>query len=147
MARERSVSPEVSAQIMGLAAEHSNREIANILSKQGIKLSHVTIGKVVNECRSERSGQTKQVVSEYIAKTVVTDLEILERQRDQLFAWFNNESLRISERLMCSDRLNKVIDTRLKYSGADPDDKDKVVVNLFDPETRRAMLRKAANEP
>jgi len=121
------ITPELSAQILALSAEHSNRQIEAILCEQGIKLSNVSIGKVVNEYRKERAGQTKDVVIEHIKKTVITDLDILEEQRDKLYAWFNDDNLRINERLMCSDRLNKVIDTRLKYSGAGEMDEDKAI--------------------
>lgn len=112
------ITPELTAQIMALSATNSNRQIEAILSEQGIRLSNVSICKLVSNYRKERAGQTKEAVAEHIKKTVITDLDILESQRDKLYQWFNDESLRISERLMCSDRLNKVIDTRLKYSGA-----------------------------
>ncbi|HEY0267647.1 MAG TPA: hypothetical protein VGC12_00270 [Methyloradius sp.] len=112
------VTPEISAQILALSATHSNRQIEAILSEQGIKLSNVSIGKIVNEYRKDRAGQTKEVVNEHIKKTVITDLDILENLRDEIYSMFGDRNLRASERLMCSDRLVKVIDTRLKYSGA-----------------------------
>lgn len=125
--------------IMGLSATHSNRKIAEILTNQGIKLSHVTIGKIVIEQRKERAGQTKEVVNEHIKKTVITDLDILENLRDEIYDMFNNKELRPSERLMCSDRLVKVIDTRLKYSGAgDPPTEDDFK-NMSDEELQRII--------
>lgn len=117
------VTAEIVAQIMGLAAMNSNRQISEILSKQGIKLTHVTIGKIIKEHRTERTEATKETINEHIKQTVTTDLDILQNTRDKLYNWFKDESLRISERLMCLDRLNKVIDTRLKYSGAGEPDK------------------------
>jgi hypothetical protein len=125
------VTDEIISIIVGLSATQSNREIVETLSKSNIKLSHVTVGKIVNENRQERTAQTKEAVNEYIKKTVVTDLEILEQQRDKLYQWFNDDNLRVTERLMCSDRLNKVIDTRLKYSGADEQDEDKKINIIF----------------
>ena len=113
------VTAEIAAQIMGLSAMNTNRQIAEILTKQGIKLSHVTIGKLIKENRAERAEATKETIAEHIKHTVTTDLDILQKQRDKLYEWFNDDSHRISERLMCLDRLNKVIDTRLKYSGAE----------------------------
>lgn len=125
--------------IMGLSATHSNRKIAEILSNQGIKLSHVTIGKIVAEQRKERAGQTKEVVNEHIKRTVITDLDILENMRNQLYSWFEDPNLRISERLACGDRLNKVIDTRLKYSGAGDTPPEDDFSNLTDEELQRII--------
>lgn len=116
------VKPEIVSIIMGLSASQSNRQIQQTLSTQGIKLSHVTIGKIVRENRQERAEATKETINEHIKQTVTTDLDILQNTRDKLYNWFQDDNLRISERLMCLDRLNKVIDTRLKYSGAgEPD--------------------------
>ena len=122
------VTAELSAQIMGLSAMNTNRQIADILSKQGISLSHVTIGKIIKENRVERAEATKETINEHIKQTVTTDLDILQNTRDKLYEWFNDDSHRISERLMCLDRLNKVIDTRLKYSGAEEkEDKEMII--------------------
>lgn len=116
------------ALILALSATQSNREIESELARQGIKLSRTTIGKIINEHRQERAATTKETINEHIKHTVTTDLDILQKQRDKLYEWFNDDGLRISERLMCSDRLNKVIDTRLKYSGAEElDEKDRTL--------------------
>lgn len=122
------VTAELSAQIMGLSAMNTNRQIADILSKQGISLSHVTIGKIIKENRAERAEATKETINEHIKQTVTTDLDILQNTRDKLYEWFNDNSHRISERLMCLDRLNKVIDTRLKYSGAEEKEDKELVI-------------------
>lgn len=116
---------ETASIIIALSATHSIRQIESVLDSQGIKISRSTIGNIVKENRSERAGMTKEVVQEHIVKTVMTDLDILEDMRNQLNEYRQSGNLRISEKLMCIDRLNKVIDTRLKYSGAgEPDKKD-----------------------
>ena len=122
------VKSEIVSIIMGLSATQSNRQIQQTLSTQGIKLSHVTIGKIVRENRKERAEATKETINEHIKQTVTTDLDILQNTRDKLYEWFNDDNHRISERLMCLDRLNKVIDTRLKYSGAEEkEDKEMII--------------------
>lgn len=124
------VNTETISLIMGLSATMSSRKIEEYLNTQGIKLSYVTIGKIINEHRKERAEQTKEVINEYIKGGVVTDLEVLEEMRDQLREWFKSPGIRISERLMCADRLNKVIDTRLKNCGAGETDGKDVHINV-----------------
>ncbi|MBP2635041.1 MAG: hypothetical protein H6Q72_948 [Firmicutes bacterium] len=132
------VTAEIVAQIMGLAAMNSNRQISEILSKQGINLTHVTIGKIIKENRQERTEATKETINEHIKQTVTTDLDILQNTRDKLYNWFKDDNLRISERLMCLDRLTKVIDTRLKYSGAsEPDKPDDKFDQMTDEELEK----------
>ena len=127
------IKPEVIAQILALSATMSNRKIESYLRTLGIKVSNVSIGKVIKENRVERAEATKETINEHIKQTVTTDLDILQNTRDKLYEWFNDDSHRISERLMCLDRLNKVIDTRLKYSGAEEDtSKDRVVKITLD---------------
>ena len=129
------IKPEVIAQILALSATMSNRQIESYLSTQGIKVSNVSIGKVIKENRVERAEATKETINEHIKQTVTTDLDILQNTRDKLYEWFNDDSHRISERLMCLDRLNKVIDTRLKYSGAaEPEKNDDDFSRLSDEE-------------
>lgn len=127
------VKSEIVSIIMGLSATQSNRQIQQTLSTQGIKLSHVTIGKIVRENRKERAEATKETINEHIKQTVTTDLDILQNTRDKLYEWFNDDSHRISERLMCLDRLNKVIDTRLKYSGAEEKEDGGVMLVVSKP--------------
>lgn len=112
------INTETISLIMGLTATMSSRKIAEQLNNQGIKLSYVTIGKIINEQRKERAEQTKETVNEHIKHTLTTDLDILQNMRDEIYNMFQDHNLRPSERLMCADRVNKVIDTRLKYSGA-----------------------------
>lgn len=117
------ITPEIAERIMALAPTMSNRQIAEELAKSGIELSHMSVSRCIRSQRKERAEQTKAIVQEHIRVTVPTDLEILQEIRDQLNTWRKDENLRVSERLMVIDRLNKVIDTRLKFSGAgEPDD-------------------------
>jgi hypothetical protein len=128
------VTEQIASIIMGLSATHSIRQIQTILDSQGIKLSSATIGNLVKSNRDERAGMTKEVVTEHIKKTVTTDLEILEDMRNQLNDLRNSPDLKVGQKLMCIDRLNKVIDTRLKFSGAGDPDKDDDLGGLTDEE-------------
>lgn len=116
------ITPEIGEKIMSLAPSHSNRQIADILKQAGIQLSHTSVSKFIRSQRKERAEQTKVIVQEHIRVTVPTDLQILQEIRDQLNEWRKDDSLRVSERLMVIDRLNKVIDMRLKFSGAEEPD-------------------------
>ena len=143
------ITDEIASIIMGLSATQSNREIEATLASQGIKLSRTAVGNFIKANRKERSEQTREVVNEHIKKTVITDLDILEDMRNQLDRYRKDPELRISQKLQCIDRLNKVIDTRLKYSGAGEPDESKstnITVNLFDPEQRKKLLRDALND-
>lgn len=114
--------------VLELAMHHGSREIAQILKRDyGLEISHVSVHKLIKGIRKEQAEQVKAVVQEHIRATVPTDLEILQRIRDQLDARAQDGQLRISERLQVIDRLTRVIDTRLKYSGAGQQDAQIVV--------------------
>ena len=130
------ITPEIGEKIMSLAPSHSNRQIADILKQAGIQLSHTSVAKFIRSQRKERAEQTKVIVQEHIRVTVPTDLQILQEIRDQLNEWRKDDSLRVSERLMVIDRLNKVIDMRLKFSGAEEPDNDEFA-GMTDEELER----------
>ena len=133
------VTEQIASIIMGLSATHSIRQIQTVLDSQGIKLSSATIGNLIKANRDERAGMTKEVVFEHIKKTVVTDLDILEEMRNQLNNYRSNPELKISEQLQCIDRLNKVIDTRLKYSGAANPETKADAAELSDEELEKEL--------
>jgi len=130
------ITPAVGERIMALAPTMSNRQIAEELGKDGIDISYTRVWRYINSQRKERAEQTKAIVREHIRTTVPTDLEILQEIRDQLNEWRKDDSLRVSERLMVIDRLNKVIDTRLKFSGAEEPDNDEFA-GMTDEELER----------
>ena len=122
------ITPEIAERIMELAPYHSSRQIAEILfNEAGISISHTAVANVIREQRRERAEVSKGIVQDYLKTALPTDLEMLQKARDMLGAWLTNDNLRISERLMVIDRLTKVIDTRLKYSGAGEQDAEIVV--------------------
>ena len=134
--------------IQDLSANHSNRQIAAILTDEGTPVSYATVSRVLQEERKERSAVSRKIVTEHIQRTVPTDLLILEQTRDQLNRWRLNcdddgepmdPPLRISERLLVIDRLNSTIGQRLKHSGADP--ADSIADSLADIALEVAGLR------
>ncbi len=150
VATQRKVSDAAIARIIELGPSHSNRQIAAILAEEGENVSPSTVGRILNEERVERARVSREIVNEHIQRTVSTDLEILEEMRDQLNNWRQGldddgkplvPKPRMTQRLPVMDRLNRVIDTRLKYSGADPADKLAEAVNSF-----AALMSKAAEE-
>lgn len=130
--------------VLQLAGEgKGSREIAEMLNTvKGVKLSYVSVNSWLKSVRQERAETTKAVVQETIKATVPADLEILENIRDQLnnYRLGKDENglpirLKVSEKLLCIDRLNKVIDTRLKYSGAaEPDKQEDEFAKMTDEE-------------
>jgi len=138
---------------MGLCLTHSNRQIEATLASQGIKVSRTTIGKFIKETERERGVPTKEAASEYIKKTVMADLKMLEDMRDQLNAWRLGRDdngkpikLRVTEKLMVIDRLNRVIAMRLDRCGVNEDDEETAMdFNLFDKEERRRLLDEYIN--
>lgn len=148
------ITTEIGQLIMQLAPSQSYREIARSVKQQvGIDLSHQAVAKFVSEQRQERAEVTKAVVETHIRTTLPTDLEILQNMRDQLNNWrcgLDEEGRplaikpRLTERLMIVDRLCRVIDTRLKYSGAgedDGDDKLNKLIEAMDAAADRAIAR------
>ncbi|WP_094603452.1 hypothetical protein SPSIL_015070 [Sporomusa silvacetica DSM 10669] len=127
--------------VLRLAGEgKGSREIAELLNTvKGVKISYVSVNTWLKSVRKERAETTKAVVQDKIKATVPTDLDILESIRDQLNNYRlgkdeNGDQITIktSEKLLCIDRLNKVIDTRLKYSGADDKEEDRVIKITLD---------------
>ena len=119
--------------VLTMAGEgKSSREIVSILAREGIPVSQPSAIRFLNAVRRDRAAVTRAVVSEHLKDTLSTDLEILQEIRDTLLAWWRSEGLRVSERLLVMDRLLKVIDTRMKYSGAGDEDRTIIVRRLSD---------------
>lgn len=131
------IPPDAEAGILERAGKgDSLREICAWLEKtHGISVTPTAIRKKLTKRRAEREVVAKAVVREHIAKTVTSDLEHLDRERNRLSILstklFNSALKSRGFRRKESadsyrgvvDCLRKVIDTKLHYSGADtPDD-------------------------
>lgn len=119
--------------VLAMAAEgRSSREIVSILAADGVSVSQPSVIRFLTAVRRERAAVAKAAVAEHLKDAIPADLEILRRLRDTLIAWWCSPDLRIGERLLVMDRLLKVIDTRLKYSGAEQNDQQIIVKWISD---------------
>lgn len=127
------IHEQLGKRIIEMSLTMTNREIAQKLTEEGTKISHVAIGNYLRETRKERAEATKAIVQEQIAKTVPEDLTMLERLRDEQAKLVFDPALKKSDPdlwLKATRELRATIESRLKYSGADEDtpDNGKVVV-------------------
>ena len=128
----------------------STREIAAWLkAEHGVETTHGTVHRVLDRMRSQRADIAKAVVREKLAKSVVSDLDALDVERNRLrmmsarlyrrhkqaceaaedpesgggFAMHQAIAGVTKSYLEVVDRIAKVVDLKLHYSGADtPDD-------------------------
>lgn len=108
----------------------SSREIAKRIEREkGIRFAHTTVANFLKAVRDERREITRDMVQRILTPTVPADLEALERVKAMLLEWLDMD-LRVREKLQVIDRLAKVIETRLKFAGAEPD--ENVTVKLYD---------------
>ncbi|HHV79077.1 MAG TPA: hypothetical protein GXX40_05625 [Firmicutes bacterium] len=108
----------------------SSREIAKrIEQEKGIRFAHTTVAKFLKAVREERRQITQDVVQRMLTPTVPADLEALERAKQMLLGWLDMD-LKVREKLQVIDRLAKIIETRLKFAGAEPE--ENVTVKLYD---------------
>ena len=126
----------LSSLVAELLDRHTNAQITEILTRDhGLKISWRAVENYTARLRAERGRQTRAAVQAAIAPTVTTDIATLDTAIRKLREWFADESLRRSERLLVVRELRQVIDTKLKYSGADPADGDKTMQIAFvDPD-------------
>lgn len=95
-----------------------------ISEQPDIPVSHATVSRFLREHRQERAETTKEIVREYLAATLPTDLEMLDHLTARLEVIrkdAENESDTKTE-LQTIDRQVKTIGLKLKYSGAGEDD-------------------------
>ncbi len=123
----RGISVEVERDILKRSVDGSScREIAEWLQKRhGIKKSREAISKLVSGHRKERGEVAKSVVREHLQRTLPSDLAILDEQvrsLRQLAQTTRKKPKEIDQHLRVVDRLLRVIDTKLHYSGADTPD-------------------------
>lgn len=75
--------------VLGMAAMgKSSREIAEWLKEQGVKVSHVTVGKFLHknlELRKQATEQVRAAVQHELQKTALSDIQMLDRLRDELY--------------------------------------------------------------
>jgi hypothetical protein len=105
--------------VLAMALTKTSREISAVLRAEGYDISHVAVARYIKGVRQERAEQTKALVQDTIKATVPRDLEVLEHVRDQLDGWRRDEGIDLPLRLQVIDRLQRVIELRLKHCGAE----------------------------
>lgn len=79
--KQRKITPALEKEILAQAAEgNSARTIAAwLLAERGLKITHQAVGQLLRHTRQTRAEVAKVVVREQLAKTVLSDLERLDR--------------------------------------------------------------------
>jgi len=108
--------------VLELAASgKSTREISAHLVTVGVTASHNAVAKLLRHAREERSEVAKVVVREELASTLTADIGRLEHLvRNTMDRIVGAESNDVYCKL--AEQARKIIETKLKYSGAaEPD--------------------------
>lgn len=126
MTMQKQLDPHLVLDIQNKAAMGwSYRQIQDwLLAQHQIKYSHVSIGRCVKKAISQRKQYTEEILKPYLEKSLTSDLDLLEdlirdANRIKKDALKNNEP-RLA--LAATDRLTKLVDIRLKMSGAHKED-------------------------
>ena len=101
------------------------RVIAEWLKEEhDIAANFTTVARLLNKLRAERSDIAKVVVREYLAPSLTNDLQYLEKLRQRIDERICGNP---DDKTLCklAAEARKIIETKLKYSGADDDDKAK----------------------
>jgi hypothetical protein len=130
--RRRAIPDEYVPAILELAGQRKGtREIAAWLAAtHGVKVAHVTVGKLLRELRDERAVNTQLVAQETLAPVVTSDLQELDEIRKRARAIEDaarpdpTKTGREAKgnpflMLKAQEMQRKVLDTRLHYAGAD----------------------------
>lgn len=99
----------------------SAREISAQLGTIGVKASHTAVLRLLRESKAERAEVAKAVVREELSTTLTADIRRLERLVKKTIARIrknpdNDAYCKLAE------QTRKLIETKLKYSGADEAD-------------------------
>lgn len=119
------ISAELEGEILAQAARGmSSRAIAEWLeTERGVHISNVAIAKRLAQTRVERGDVAKAVTREALRPIILSDLEVLQEQRDRLVR-MSGDLYGVDHEvfLKTQDRLTKVIETRMKFAGVDGQD-------------------------
>lgn len=126
MTQQKFLEPEMVLEITNKAAMGwSYRQIQDWLMKQhNIKYSHVSIGRCVQKSIRKRKEYTEDILKPYLEKSLTSDLELLQdliRDANKI----KKDAMKTGEHrlaLSATDRLTKLVDMRLKMSGAHKED-------------------------
>ncbi len=121
----------LSGKVLSLSATHTSRQIsARIREEDGVCLAYTTVARFLKGIRAVRAELSRGLLQEQMRADVPHDLEILRALRDQLVIWMLDDGLGLAERLPVIDRLQRVIDTRLRYSGLEEGANQVITIQL-----------------
>lgn len=126
----KAIPERFEADVLTLAGDgQTTRQIASWLAARGVKVSKSSVANLLKARRTERSEVAKTVVREKLAATLTPDLDIIGKHIDIL----DGKAIALAKAaknvrliplwLATVEQLRKMIDMRLRYSGAgEPDD-------------------------
>ncbi len=123
------IPPEKHALVLDLAGQgKSTRQISDHLGTLGIKASYKAVGRLLQELRKERSEVARAVVREELSTTLTADIRRLERLVKQAMSRIRKgaDGKKPDPDTWCrlAEQARKLIETKLKHSGADEPDGD-----------------------
>ena len=155
--RGRKITPAIEKVALEMAAQGATTRAiaAHITKSMGVEVSHAGVAKLLVHTRSTRAEVAKVVVRESLSKSLLSDLEILEKWRNKLDAMAEklyddadrvrqaavdgeaNPKLMTEASRSCLETVNQIrqiTHTRLHFSGAgEPDKPGTNVTRVFAP--------------
>lgn len=123
-----------------LSRSKTNAEIAKILKDEhGLDVCMATVRTFTGQIRREQGQLNREAIEGAIAPTVAHDISVLDRAIDKLALWFDDEGLRVSERLLVVRELRQVIATKLSNAGGDSAERVADAVAAFAVLATRAL--------
>lgn len=146
------LTPELEQECVRKCAEgYTLRQVcAWLLTEHGIALSHVSLHRRIASKRGEVADIAKAIVREKVQTTLSPALDCLDLQRrriarlsTRLFRSALDDPEGTEIYLKAAEQLRKVVDTQLKYSGADEPDNPDVELQQAAERVRGRLARLA----
>jgi hypothetical protein len=134
----------------------ATRKIADWLGQvHGVKVAHNAVADLLKKLRQQREEISKAIVREKLGKTVLLDLQALEKEGQRvrkvaklLYNALSEDDLEQAiPYLKAAEQHRKLIETKLKFAGADsPDDRNAELAAAAAEVARRLGAQPAAEE-
>lgn len=129
----RAIPSDVEPEILAKSGEGwTSRKIAEWLRKErGIECSHASVSRVLRTVRADRAEITRSIVREELGKTVLSDIDRLEKHAANLDALADTHFAAAEKDprvfIAVVSELRKISETKLHFSGADADSANRAV--------------------
>lgn len=153
MTLQKMLAPEMVLEIQNKAAMGwSYRQIQDwLMTQHKIKYSHVSIGRCVKKALSQRRQYTEEILKPYLEKSLTSDLDLLEdliKDANRI----KKDAMKSGEHrlaLAATDRLTKLVDIRLKMSGAHKESSSQETIEIDWKEMKEkfALDKNGSSEP